>query len=83
MSLHRRSNVSPLGLTLLAVCLVTSPTTALTGDSTQSRAHRVALVSPTPVDLSSSLGFSQSALARDPDGHGLRFVVTAKPFPSR
>jgi catechol 2,3-dioxygenase-like lactoylglutathione lyase family enzyme len=47
------------------------------------RAHRVALVSPTPVDLSASLGFSQAALTRDPDGHGLRFVVDAKPFSSR
>lgn len=47
------------------------------------RAHRVALVSPTPVDVSASLGFSQAALARDPDGHGLRFVVAAKPFSSR
>jgi catechol 2,3-dioxygenase-like lactoylglutathione lyase family enzyme len=47
------------------------------------RAHRVALVSPRPVDLSASLGFSQAALARDPDGHGIRFVVAAKPFSSR
>jgi catechol 2,3-dioxygenase-like lactoylglutathione lyase family enzyme len=47
------------------------------------RAHRVALVSPTPIDLSAPLGFSQAALARDPDGHGLRFVVAAKPFSAR
>jgi len=47
------------------------------------RAHRVALVSPSPVDLSAPLGFSQAALARDPDGHGLRFAVAAKPFSAR
>jgi catechol 2,3-dioxygenase-like lactoylglutathione lyase family enzyme len=47
------------------------------------RAHRVALVSPTPVDLSGSLGFSLAALTRDPDAHGMRFVVAAKPFSAR
>ena len=47
------------------------------------RAHRVALVSPTPVDLGASLGFTQAALTRDPDGHGMRFVVTVKPFSAR
>ena len=39
------------------------------------REHRVALVSPGPVDAASlSLGFRTGALARDPDGHGLRFI---------
>ena len=47
------------------------------------RTHRVTLVSPTPVDLSAPLGFTQAALTRDPDGHGMRFVVTAKPFSTR
>ena len=50
---------------------------------TLARAHRVALVSPTPVDLSGPLGFTQAALTRDADGHGMRFVVTAKPFSTR
>lgn len=40
------------------------------------RAHRVTLVSPGPVDAASlSLGFRTGALARDPDGHGLRFIA--------
>ena len=40
------------------------------------REHKLRLVSPGPVDLSgASLGFRQGALARDPDGHGLRIVV--------
>jgi catechol 2,3-dioxygenase-like lactoylglutathione lyase family enzyme len=39
------------------------------------RAHRVALVSPEPLDVPSGLGFSVGALVRDPDGHGLRLVV--------
>jgi catechol 2,3-dioxygenase-like lactoylglutathione lyase family enzyme len=40
------------------------------------RAHRVALVSPGPVsDLPASLTFRLGALARDPDGHGLRFAA--------
>ena len=40
------------------------------------RDHRVSLVSPGPVDATSlSLGFRTGALARDPDGHGMRFVV--------
>ena len=39
------------------------------------RDHRVALVSPGPVDAASlSLGFRTGALARDPDGHGIRFI---------
>jgi catechol 2,3-dioxygenase-like lactoylglutathione lyase family enzyme len=39
-------------------------------------AHRVTLVSPGPVDLTSdSFGFRTGALTRDPDGHGMRFVV--------
>lgn len=39
------------------------------------REHRVALVSPGPVDAAPlSLGFRRGALARDPDGHGLRFI---------
>jgi catechol 2,3-dioxygenase-like lactoylglutathione lyase family enzyme len=40
------------------------------------RAHKVRLVSPGPVGLSAaSLGFRSGALTRDPDGHGMRFVV--------
>jgi catechol 2,3-dioxygenase-like lactoylglutathione lyase family enzyme len=39
------------------------------------REHRVALVSPGPVDAASlSLGFRTGFLARDPDGHGIRFI---------
>ena len=39
------------------------------------REHRVSLVSPGPVDTASlSLGFRTGALARDPDGHGVRVV---------
>lgn len=47
------------------------------------RSHRLALVSPTPVDVTGTLGFRQAALARDPDGHGIRLVVPAKPFSVR
>ena len=40
------------------------------------RDHRVALVSPGPVDTASlSMGFGAAALARDPDGHGMRVVA--------
>ena len=40
------------------------------------RAHRVALVSPGPIDLPpAALGFAAGALVRDPDGHGLRLIV--------
>ena len=40
------------------------------------RDHRLSLVSPGPVDAASlSVGFRNGSLARDPDGHGLRFVV--------
>jgi catechol 2,3-dioxygenase-like lactoylglutathione lyase family enzyme len=40
------------------------------------RAHRIELVSPGPVDLAGlRLGYRQAALARDPDGHGLRIAV--------
>ena len=40
------------------------------------RQHRIALVSPGPIaDIPPALGFSQGALARDRDGHGLRLVV--------
>jgi catechol 2,3-dioxygenase-like lactoylglutathione lyase family enzyme len=40
------------------------------------RAHKVSLVSPGPVDLRTTpLGFTTGALTRDPDGHGVRFVV--------
>ena len=40
------------------------------------RAHTLALVSPGPVDVrNAALGFRAGALARDPDGHGVRFVV--------
>jgi catechol 2,3-dioxygenase-like lactoylglutathione lyase family enzyme len=39
------------------------------------RDHRVSLVSPGPVEAASlSRGFRTAALARDPDGHGIRFV---------
>jgi catechol 2,3-dioxygenase-like lactoylglutathione lyase family enzyme len=42
------------------------------------RAHRLALVSPGPVQLESTpLGFDAGALARDADGHGVRVVVPA------
>ena len=40
------------------------------------RAHRIALVSPGPVDaVPPAAGFSTGALARDPDGHGIRLVT--------
>ena len=40
------------------------------------RAHALALVSPGPIDAGGTgLGFRAAALARDPDGHGVRFVV--------
>ena len=53
--------------------LVTTGIDALLG---LARAHRLALVSPGPVrDLPAVLPFSTGALARDPDGHGLRFVT--------
>jgi catechol 2,3-dioxygenase-like lactoylglutathione lyase family enzyme len=40
------------------------------------RDHRVTLVSPGSVDAKPlPLGFSAGALARDPDGHGMRLVV--------
>jgi catechol 2,3-dioxygenase-like lactoylglutathione lyase family enzyme len=40
------------------------------------RAHRVELVAPGSIDLSGlALGFRAGALTRDPDGHGMRFVV--------
>jgi catechol 2,3-dioxygenase-like lactoylglutathione lyase family enzyme len=40
------------------------------------RDHRVTLVSPGSVDASTlPIGFRTGALARDPDGHGMRFVV--------
>ena len=39
------------------------------------RDHRLALVSPGPVDSSAlSLGFRAGALVRDPDGHGVRII---------
>jgi catechol 2,3-dioxygenase-like lactoylglutathione lyase family enzyme len=39
------------------------------------RDHRLTLVSPGPVDVSSlSLGFRSGSLVRDPDGHGIRFI---------
>jgi catechol 2,3-dioxygenase-like lactoylglutathione lyase family enzyme len=48
------------------------------------RRHVLALVSPGPIDLDGALGFSAATLARDPDGHGLRFVVAgAKPLARR
>jgi catechol 2,3-dioxygenase-like lactoylglutathione lyase family enzyme len=52
--------------------LVTARLDALVG---LARAHRLGLVSPGPVDAASlPLGFRTGALARDPDGHGLRFI---------
>ena len=40
------------------------------------RDHRLALVSPGSIDAAAlSLGFRIGALARDPDGHGMRLVV--------
>jgi catechol 2,3-dioxygenase-like lactoylglutathione lyase family enzyme len=40
------------------------------------RDHRITLVSPGSVDAAPlSLGFRTAALTRDPDGHGMRFVV--------
>ncbi|HJR59439.1 MAG TPA: VOC family protein [Vicinamibacterales bacterium] len=40
------------------------------------RAHKVALVSPGPIDIGETgIGFAAGALTRDPDGHGLRLVV--------
>jgi catechol 2,3-dioxygenase-like lactoylglutathione lyase family enzyme len=40
------------------------------------RDHRVSLVSPGPIDTTTlALGFRSGSLARDPDGHGMRFVV--------
>jgi catechol 2,3-dioxygenase-like lactoylglutathione lyase family enzyme len=40
------------------------------------RAHRLALVSPGPIDVpEAALGFAAGALVRDPDGHGLRLIV--------
>ena len=43
---------------------------------TLARDHRLALVSPGSIDAAPlSLGFRTGALARDPDGHGMRLVV--------
>lgn len=43
------------------------------------RAHRIALVSPGPVAADAAApGFSEAALTRDPDGHGMRLVTAAK-----
>jgi catechol 2,3-dioxygenase-like lactoylglutathione lyase family enzyme len=40
------------------------------------RDHRITLVSPGSVDAAAlPIGFRAGALARDPDGHGMRFVV--------
>jgi catechol 2,3-dioxygenase-like lactoylglutathione lyase family enzyme len=50
-------------------------TNSLDGLLPLARAHRVSLVSPGPVDLTGTLGFSTGALVRDPDGHGVRLVV--------
>jgi catechol 2,3-dioxygenase-like lactoylglutathione lyase family enzyme len=55
--------------------------TTLVADSLEgvlplARSHRIALVSPGPVDAdATSLGFRSGALTRDPDGHGMRLVV--------
>ncbi|HSL23857.1 MAG TPA: VOC family protein [Vicinamibacterales bacterium] len=44
------------------------------------RDHRIALVSPGPIELdAAAFGFSAGALARDPDGHALRIVSMAAP----
>ena len=50
-------------------------TASLDGLLPLARAHRVSLVSPGPVDVPGTLGFSAGALVRDADGHGLRLVV--------
>jgi catechol 2,3-dioxygenase-like lactoylglutathione lyase family enzyme len=39
------------------------------------RMHVLALVSPGPIAVNDGLGFRAGTLARDPDGHGVRFVV--------
>jgi hypothetical protein len=40
------------------------------------RDHRISLVSPGSIDAAVlPLGFRSGSLARDPDGHGMRFVV--------
>jgi catechol 2,3-dioxygenase-like lactoylglutathione lyase family enzyme len=40
------------------------------------RSHRVTLVSPGAIDLSTQpLGFRTGALTRDPDGHGIRLIA--------
>ena len=39
------------------------------------RSHVIALVSPGPVAVDPAAGFQHGALARDPDGHGLRIVA--------
>jgi hypothetical protein len=40
------------------------------------RQHRINLVSPGPIaDVPAALTFQQGALARDRDGHGLRFIA--------
>jgi len=51
-------------------------TDSLEGLLPLARSHRIALVSPGPVDAEApSLGFRSGALTRDPDGHGMRLVV--------
>jgi catechol 2,3-dioxygenase-like lactoylglutathione lyase family enzyme len=51
--------------------LVTNRMTALIG---LARKHRIGLVSPGPVTSLAGFDFKFGALARDPDGHGLRIV---------
>lgn len=51
--------------------LVTSRLAALIG---LARQHRIALVSPSPIEGGSGFDFKSGALTRDPDGHGLRIV---------
>lgn len=51
--------------------LVTNRITALIG---LARKHRIGLVSPGPVTNLAGFDFQFGALARDPDGHGLRIV---------
>jgi catechol 2,3-dioxygenase-like lactoylglutathione lyase family enzyme len=54
----------------------TLTTTSLDALLPLARAHRLALVSPGPIDVpEAALGFAAGALVRDPDGHGLRLIV--------
>lgn len=51
-------------------------TASLDGLLPLARDHRLSLVSPGPIEMEDTLiGFRAGALARDPDGHGVRLVV--------